>query len=132
MNASTDASRRTSSSRGRLAGAKATSESHGAPGQAEPDHAAGDREQHALGEEVAGETRGCRAERLAHGHLTLPCIGADEKEVRDVRARHEQHEPDRCQQDPQRASNWPTTASCSGSRSRPTHADSETRARGPR
>ena len=43
-------------------------------------------------------------ERLAHGHLTPPCIGAYQKEVRDVRARHEQHEPDRCQQDPQRAS----------------------------
>ena len=77
-------------------------QSYGAPCERQADHAGGDRDQHAFGEEVARDSGAPRAERPANGHVALSCLGADQEEVGDIRAGDQQHEPHRGEQDPER------------------------------
>jgi hypothetical protein len=60
------------------------------------------RQQHALGQQLAQHARAAGPEREPHGDLALPVGGAREQQVRDVRARDQQHEGDRAQQQHQR------------------------------
>ena len=68
------------------------------PGHQHAEHAAHDREQHALGQQLTNQAPAPGAERRAHRHLAAPRRGADEQQVRDVRARDQQHEADRTQE----------------------------------
>ena len=59
------------------------------------DRHAGDREEHALGEELSGNAPAPCTERGPDGDLPLPDGGARQQEVGHVGARDEQHERDR-------------------------------------
>ena len=65
---------------------------------ADAEHAAGDRYQRALDEELADEAHPSAAERRAHRELVLPRGAARDQEVRDVDARDEQQEADGAEQ----------------------------------
>ena len=93
-------SRRTSSSRGSVAGPKRTS-SRTAP-QASRGRARRPRSKAARSRRgSSGRCRAARAERAADSDFALAGLGAHQEQVRDVRARHEQHEGDRAEQNPQ-------------------------------
>ena len=47
------------------------------------------------------------AERGVNRQLLLPPFGAHEEQVRDVRARDQQHDPDRAEEHPQHAADVP-------------------------
>ena len=68
----------------------------------EAEGSAGCREENALGEELAHEPHSFRAECGADRDFASSARRAGEQEVRDVRARDEQHEPDRTEQHEQR------------------------------
>src|SRR5438132_13213170 len=68
---------------GESRGAKADEQSRRDPGQTEAHGPAGDREQDAFREEVAGDRYAARAKRAANGHVALPRLGANEEQVRD-------------------------------------------------
>ena len=77
-------------------------ERHGAdPGEQQADRAGEERQDDALGQGLADEARPGRAERGAHGVLGASRGGAGEDEIGDVRARDQQDEPDRPEQQPQ-------------------------------
>ena len=67
--------------------------------QRETDNRTGGRQQDALGEELAYQPRASGAERGANRELALAGNGAREQQVRDVRARQQQHDRDRGQRD---------------------------------
>ncbi len=69
--------------------------------QRHAEHAADDGEDHALGDELADDDPARGAAGAADGQLALPRRAASEHEVRDVRARDEQHERHRAEQQPQ-------------------------------
>ncbi len=68
------------------------------PREHEPGQAAAGRQHEALGRELPQEPRAAGAERAAHRHLALARGRAREEQVRDVRARDQQHEADRHEQ----------------------------------
>ena len=53
-----------------------------------------EREHRCFHEQKARNAAGVSAERGPHRHLSRANAAADEQEIRDVRARHEQHETD--------------------------------------
>ena len=61
--------------------------------------AAGNAEEHALRQELLHDATPTRAERQPHGDLALATRRTREHEVRDVRARDEQHERDGAEHD---------------------------------
>src|SRR6185369_7847740 len=63
--------------------------------------AAGEREDRALGEQLAHHTPARRAERSAYRHLFLTRSTARKQKVCDVRATYQQHERDGAKQQPQ-------------------------------
>ena len=72
---------------------------------ARDDHAedgANRRQHHALDQQLADNARARRADREAHGDLTLARGGARQQQVREVGAGDQQHEPGRRQQHDQR------------------------------
>jgi hypothetical protein len=73
-----------------------------APGEERAERAAYQREQQALGEQLAHDAAAARPERRAQRELALARADAREQQVRDVHARHEQHQPDRAEQHEQR------------------------------
>src|SRR5205814_4033493 len=66
------------------------------------DDAAGGREQQALDDQLTREVALARAEREADRELAPPRNTGREQQVSDVRARDQQHEQDRAEQDRQR------------------------------
>ena len=62
--------------------------------QRDADRAADERQQHAFRQQLSHQLTACRAERQAHRDLALPHEAARDQQVRDVRARDQQHEPD--------------------------------------
>ena len=74
-----------------------------APGEREAKRAADHSEQRALRQEVARQPSRAGAERATDRDFTVTRFRANEEQVGDVRARHEQHEADRREQDPERA-----------------------------
>ena len=60
---------------------------------------AGDRQQHALGKQLRDDLPAAGAKRGAHRDFTAPHVGARQLQVRDVRARDQQHEANRSEQD---------------------------------
>ena len=64
-------------------------------GQRRPSAGAGQREDEVLGEELDAQAPPSGPQRGAHRQLPLPPHQPGEREVRDVRARQQQHEPDR-------------------------------------
>src|SRR5262245_2813482 len=55
---------------------------------------AGDREHHALGQHLAEEPAAAGTERRQHCEFALTAFGARQKQVRNISAGDEQHEPD--------------------------------------
>ena len=66
-----------------------------------PNDAAGEREQRALGQQLPNEPAASGAERRAHGQLAVAAQQPRERQVRDVGAGDQQHEPGRAEQDQQ-------------------------------
>ena len=66
----------------------------------EAEHAADDRQQHALGHELAQQPAAAGAERGAHRELAMPRLGARQQQVGEVGARDQQHERHRRLQHP--------------------------------
>ena len=64
--------------------------------------AAEQRQPDALGQQLAHDPKPARAHRGAHGHLALTRERSRQQQVRDIRARDQQHDPDRRQQHCQR------------------------------
>ena len=73
----------------------------GRPREGESDRAARQRQQRALGQEIVRDRSVASAERSTHGSLPPSELGTDQEEIGDIRARDQEHETDRCQQDPQ-------------------------------
>ncbi len=67
------------------------------------EHAAEHGDRQRLRHQLPGDLPRFGAERETNRQLLLTRLGAHEKQVRDVRARHEQHESDGAKQDPQHA-----------------------------
>ena len=67
---------------------------------AEPEHRATEREQEALGEQLLHQPRATRAERQANADLLTATRRAGQEQVRDVRARDEQHDRNECEHAP--------------------------------
>ena len=67
-----------------------------------PADAAQQREDHALGQHLPDQPQARRAERRAHGDLTLPHRRADHDQVDDVDAGDEQHQAHEDQEDRRR------------------------------
>ena len=67
-------------------------------GQPQAQHAAGEREQQALGQELAHESLPAGSQRGAHRDLLRPRGRAGEQQVGDVGAGDQQHEPHRTQE----------------------------------
>ena len=63
----------------------------------------GNGQQHALRQQLRDDLPAAGAERSAHGDFAAPHVGARELEVGDVRARDQQHERHRSEQDQERA-----------------------------
>ena len=95
---STFASRPTTVAGGRLRELSASRAGTPHSAKSRPERAAGERQHDALGEQLADEVAGRRAERHAHGDLTGAGGGARELEVRDVGAGDQQHEAHGAQQ----------------------------------
>ena len=92
----------TLSSRGRLSGATATSPATPASARRTPSAPPARREQERLDEELADQPPARRAERAPNGELPVPRRRLRQEQVRHVRARDQEQEPDRAQQDQQR------------------------------
>ena len=71
------------------------------PGDGEPGDAAGERQHHALGQQLADDAGPCGAQCEADGHLLLAPGEAGQEQVRHVGAGDEEHEADGAQQDQQ-------------------------------
>ena len=69
----------------------------------DPEHASGGGQGGALAHEGAQHLGSPGADGDAERQLALPSLGPDEEEVRDVRARDQEDEADRAEQDPERA-----------------------------
>ena len=65
------------------------------------EHAAEQPERDAFRQQRARDLAAAGAKRRADGKLLVPALRAHETQIRDVRARDEQHHPDRAEQDPQ-------------------------------
>jgi hypothetical protein len=78
-------------------------QAHAAPRQRQTDDGPGNREQQALGQEIARDAEAAGAKGPADGDLAAARFRSHQEEVGDVRARDEQHEADRREQDPERA-----------------------------
>ena len=61
--------------------------------------ACNERQEDRLGQQLANQLAPRRAERETHGDLLLPGAGARQKQVRDIRARDQQHERREGQED---------------------------------
>ena len=68
--------------------------------QRRADHAGGQRQEQALGEQLSNQPPPARAERHADGHLALPRARARQHQVRDVGAGDEQEQRHRAEQHP--------------------------------
>ena len=66
-----------------------------------PSDAGGEREDQALGQQLPHQPPAARAERRADGHLALARRRPRQQQVRDVRARDQQQQPDRAEQHPE-------------------------------
>ena len=60
----------------------------------EAEHAAGERQHDALGQQLADDAAAAGADRRADRDLAPPAGRAHQQQVRDVRARDQQHEAD--------------------------------------
>ena len=78
-------------------------QAHAAPRERQTDDGPGNREQQALGQEIARDAETAGAERPADGDLAAARFRSHQEEIGDVRARDEQHETDRREQNPERA-----------------------------
>ena len=67
-----------------------------------PEHAAGERQHDALGQQLAHDAAAARADGGAHGNLAPPAGRAHEQQVGDVRAGDQQHEADGADEHQQR------------------------------
>ena len=65
-------------------------------------HAAGERQDQALDEQLAHQPAARRAEREAHGNLLLPHEASSDQQVRHVGARDEEHQADHAHQHDER------------------------------
>ena len=74
---------------------------HAEVGQEQPHHAAGQRDDDALGEELPEQALPRGAERGAHRDLLRPRRGAGQQQVGHVGAGDEEHEPHRAEKDEQ-------------------------------
>ena len=74
-------------------------------GNRQTENAAGERQQRALAEEVANDPESACTERPANGDLALARVGSHQEQIRHVRRRHEHHDADRGEQNPQRTGN---------------------------
>ena len=72
-----------------------------------PSDAAGERQQHAFGQQLADDAAAAGADRGADRDLALPAGGADQQQVGDVGAGDQQHEADRAEQHQQRRPHVP-------------------------
>ena len=68
----------------------------------QPEHAAGQREQDAFGQQLPDDAAASRADGRADRDLALAARRAHEQQVGDVRARDQQDEADGAEQDPER------------------------------
>ena len=75
---------------------------HHRDGERESGHAAGSREQQALGEQLPEHAPAARADGEADGDLLLPRRGARRQQAGEVGAGDQQHQSDHAHQDPQR------------------------------
>ncbi len=73
------------------------------PAEAQSRRAARRSDQETLEQHLAGQARASGAERRAERQLAAPCLEMHQPEVRHVRARDEQHDPDAAHQHAQRA-----------------------------
>ena len=73
---------------------------HPAVSEQQTERAAGERQQHAFGEQLTDDPPPACAQRRAHGHFFLSPRRAREQQVRHVRAGDQQHQPHRAQQSP--------------------------------
>ena len=96
--ASTPLSTRTSARRGTPCGWSASKAVHQHPREQDPGDAAREGQQQALREELAHDAALPGAERRAQRELALAAGDAREQQVRDVDARHEQHQAHRAEQ----------------------------------
>ena len=90
-----------SSSRGMSAGLSATRVSSTAAARGDAEEPAGARDERAFGEQLADQDAAARAERGADGDFAAARCAAREHQARDVAARNQQDEHDRCHQQPQ-------------------------------
>jgi hypothetical protein len=67
------------------------------------EHRAGRREHAGLAEESSHQPAAMRTERRPHRQLVRPALRADEKQIRDVGAGHDEQQPDGDRDNPQRA-----------------------------
>ena len=67
-----------------------------------PQHAAGKRQDDALGQQLAHDAASARADRSAHSNLAAPPGRAHEQQVGDVRAGDQEHEAHGADEDQQR------------------------------
>ena len=70
-----------------------------------PEHAAGERQHHALGQQLPHDPAAAGPDGGTHGNLTPPARGADEQQVGDVGTGDEQHEADGADEHQQRRAN---------------------------
>ena len=80
--------------RGRYTGLKARNARAPAQTERETSEATRRRQQETLGRELAKQLCAGGAQRRPYGHLAAAADAANDEEVRDVRARDEQKEPD--------------------------------------
>jgi hypothetical protein len=72
-------------------------------GEQQAERAADRTDHEAFDEQLARQAAAPRAERGAHRELLPACIGPNQHQIRDVRARDEQHRTDRAHEHPERA-----------------------------
>ena len=95
-----------------------------AVGERGADGAADQRDDQRLRHQLPGHAPGFGAEREADRQLLLPRLGAHQEQVGDVRARDQQHEADRAEQNPQHRADVADHINSSGRTSDPNRASS--------
>ena len=79
----------------------------GQRGESKAEHAASPAEHHALGQQLPNQPPAPGAERGAHSHFARAIHRAREHQIRDVRARDQQHKPDGGEENIHPAANRP-------------------------